>query len=434
MADETTRPENDNKAVSDTADQDTKAKPVSDPGAEVARAVEQLSDIKSIDELKQLDEDLLSDIKPILPSESELMGGRITASATSPLRHGLLHSLFVLTTLALETAIIVCVALGWLPLIFGVGCHIVVTAMTIGIAYRVRQRKRVSRFFALLAISTAFCGPFGPLGTGFALILHYYFRRNATPFEEWYMSLFPDEVDQPVRQLYEMLTRGLSEAAASKSLSSFTDVLTYGTIDQKQAVITLLSREFRPEFAPALLTALADDNPAVRVQAATAAANIENNFLNKLMELEAGAKAAPNDISAQSALAQFFDDYAFSGILDDDRQAENRRRAEEAYQTVLKLDPENPDTILRIGRLLIRSGRVDEAIEWFEWGFPKGAINPQSISWYLEALYRKGDYGRLRSASRVFGEELANSPEVGERMRDIVKLWSEPEEQDGRAA
>lgn len=434
MADETTRPENDNQATSEIPDSGDQRDQDIASGAQVAKAVDQLSDIKSIDELKQLDEDLLSDIKPILPSEAELMGGRITASATSPLRHGLLHSLFVSITLALEITIVLSVALGWLPLLYAVGCHVLVTGLTVGIAYRVRQRKRVSRFLALLAISTAFCGPFGPLGTGFALMLHFYFRRNATPFEEWYMSLFPDEVDQPVRQLYEMLTRGLSEAAASKSLSSFTDVLTYGTIDQKQAVITLLSREFRPEFAPALLTALADDNPAVRVQAATAAANIENNFLNKLMELEAAAKATPGDVATQTALAHFFDDYAFSGILDDDRQAENRRRAEEAYQTLLKLDPENSDTILRIGRLLIRSGRVDEAIEWFEWGFPQGAINPQSISWYLEALFRKGDYVRLRSASRAFGEELINSPEVGERMRDIVKLWSDTGGQDGRAA
>lgn len=301
--------------------------------------------------------------------------------------------------------------------------HLVTFAAVGYCAWRIRPNGSPSRVFVLTVVSLLFFGPLGPLGAMLALLLHFHFRRHATPFEEWYDSLFPERVDEPAQRLYEMLTRGLADSASQEGVTSFTDVLQYGSIEQKRAVISLLSRDFRPEFAPALQSALADKNPAVRVQAATAAANIEGSFLERAIELEKHARQNPLDAEAHFKAARHFDDYAFSGILDGDRQMENRRKAEDYYREVLELDPERGDASLGVGRLLVRQGRLEEAEEWFETGFSVGFMEPAALSWYMEAAFKLGDFDKLRYAVAGFGEEILDHPGVSERLRDVIRLW-----------
>lgn len=301
--------------------------------------------------------------------------------------------------------------------------HIVTTGLIAWGALTLRPNGSRSRMLVLLTITIFFLGAFGPLGVMLTMLLHTYFRRHATPFDEWYASLFPEEIDEPSRRLYEMLTRGLADSASQENVTSFTDVLQYGSIEQKRAVISLLSRDFRPEFAPALQSALSDANPAVRVQAATAAANIEGDFLERAIELETQARKLPDDPEIQMAVAKHFDDYAFSGILDGDRRAENQRKAESFYRRALELDPKNDAASLGAGRILVRQGRLREAMGWFEKGFSAGFVGPGPVSWYMEAVYRMGDYERLRYAVAGFGEDILENPGVSERMKDVVRLW-----------
>lgn len=308
---------------------------------------------------------------------------------------------------------------GWVTVLI----HVVIVCLLALAAWKLRPNGGHSRYLVLLFVTTTFLGIFGPLGTMLAMLLYVQFRRNATPFEEWYASLFPDHFDAPSQKLYQMLTRGLADSAKQENVTSFTDVLQYGSIEQKRAVISLLTRDFKPEFAPALQSALSDANPAVRVQAATAAASIENAFLERAMELEQAAKEASGDHAAQLEVARHFDNYAFSGILDGDRQAENRRKAEECYRKALDLEPELADALLGVGRLMVRTDRLEEAARWFETGFAKGILRPSELAWYMEAVFRLGDFDRLRYAVAGFGDDLLADTAISERLRDVIMAW-----------
>lgn len=335
----------------------------------------------------------------------------------------------ILVLLLAVAAILAECLIGWLlwieanPFWMPPALHVLTVALVAAATLTLKPNGVHSRMMVLLTVTLFFLGPIGPLGVMFTMLLHARFRRNATPFDEWYESLFPEEVDEPSRRLYEMLTRGLADSASQENVTSFTDVLQYGSIEQKRAVISLLSRDFRPEFAPALQSALADPNPAVRVQAATAAANIEGSFLERAIDLENEARRWPDDADVQMAVARHFDDYAFSGILDGDRRTENQRKAEGFYRRTLELDPKRAAASLGVGRILVRQGRLEEAASWFEKGFAAGFVGTAPVSWYMESAYHLGDYEKLRYAVAGFGEDILEYPGASERLKDVIRLW-----------
>src|SRR3546814_9387486 len=89
-----------------------------------------------------------------------------------------------------------------------------------------------------------------------------------------------------------MIASGRSANQTLSGIDSFTDVMRYGTIEQKRAVLMLLARRFRPEFAPALKLALPHANPAIRVPPPTATAEIESGFTDRTTVLAAAPNAA----------------------------------------------------------------------------------------------------------------------------------------------
>ena len=77
---------------------------------------------------------------------------------------------------------------------------------------------------------------------------------------------------------YDSIVAG-RELSGRSAWRSFRDILALGSFEDKQAALAILTRRFTPPLAPALRLALNDPDAAIRVQAATAAARIEDLFL-----------------------------------------------------------------------------------------------------------------------------------------------------------
>lgn len=292
-------------------------------------------------------------------------------------------------------------------------------------AYAFRRGGSVNRFAVLLAVAAMALGPIGTLGLILIVPLQALLRRRATPFEEWYRALFPDEEPDDNRRLFELISSGRAETAGNVSVESFTDVMRAGSIEQKRAVITLLVRRFRPEFAPALNLALQDPNPAIRVQAATAAAEIESDFLERAIALEADAKAHPADALRRLALAQHYDAYAFSGLLDRQREHDNRAEALQHYRAVLALQPGHLGARAAVSRILVRTGRYAEAVDWLGERLDSGHVNRATVAWYAECLFHLRRYGDLRGVALRFRDLLLGSGETthDDGLSDAIRLW-----------
>jgi predicted Zn-dependent protease len=123
------------------------------------------------------------------------------------------------------------------------------------------------------------------------------------------------------------------------------------------------------------------------------------------------------------ALANFHDDYSFTGILDDSRERNNRQDAKRLYEEYLDHTPQDDVTRTRYGRLLLRMGEVQASIRQFEKAAEE-RLSATRAAWLAEAYFRSGDYDRLRALAQDMhqsrGELLAA---LDASVRDSITSW-----------
>lgn len=310
----------------------------------------------------------------------------------------------------------------WMVWLLG---HVIVSAIVIFWAHRMRRRRRARRFPALLAICTTTLGLAGAIGVMFAALGQRAYRSEARSFQVWYYTLFPPRTQRTARAWYD-LSQALGDED-SGGVESFTDLIRYGEIDQKLAVVALLARRFDPRFAPALHAALNDPDPTVRVQAATAAAHIEDDFVERWVASKRRADARKGDAAAQMELAELLDAYAFTDILDERREAELRREAEAQYRRVIELEPRHARAHMLLGRLLLRTDRPADALAALR---PLEVdLSPEAAGWLMEALFQLGQFDELK---RVINE--APEGALPERLEASAALWNEDRPRPPRAS
>ena len=144
----------------------------------------------------------------------------------------------------------------------------------------------------------------------------------------------------------------------------------------------------------------------------------------RLEKIEAAREKEPGNLHLHFALAKHYDDYAYTGLLDQERELLNREKAIETYKSYLQHDPNNTDAYAAIGRLLFRSKRWDQAAEWFRQAMDRGWKVKSMMLWYMECLYRLGDYRELRAAAQNYGRTVTDNDELPKEVREAVSVWA----------
>lgn len=343
----------------------------------------------------------------------------------APLTEGL-AVLTVLVVAALEAWLVLRVvaepeaALSILPL------HGLVALGLLLAAFGMRGSVTERPHFVLFVVATVFLGPFGVVGAAGAALLSRAHAWRATPFEEWYRALFPEERRDRTRELYEkVVLRGHGPAERS-TVAPFADVISLGSLQEKQAAIALIASHFRPEFAVALRAALNDQEAAVRVQAAAAVARIEQQFLRRSIALEARRAADSSDPTLLMELAGHYGALSATGLVDETRA---REAAESALALYIDVRDRTEDEAVRVaaagaaGRLLLRLGRTDEAERLLAPTATSDRATPDVVAPYLEALFRLRRFVDLRQLCIRLRD--AGSEGLPEGVEDALALWTE---------
>ncbi len=275
----------------------------------------------------------------------------------------------------------------------------------------------------ILTVTTLATGPMGPIGTILTLSLTMWFAKATTSFEEWYEALFPRQKSDSTIELYERIQHGNENLHGDNMPTPFGDVLSFGTLPQKQKVISMIMKNFRPAFAPSLQMALRDSNSAVRVQAATAIAKIERDCMTTTLELHAAHQNAPHDASMILRLARHLDDYAYSGILDPAQELDHRNQALHLYHAYLAIRPNDLPIRLAVGRILLREQHYQAAVDWFETSLEQGYSSPQLVLWLMESRFHLGELSAVRDLVKTHNQHLESDQQIPDKVLRAVKLW-----------
>ena len=301
--------------------------------------------------------------------------------------------------------------------------HAVLVLATAVVARLFIRRDMDARFFMILLIATAFLGVYGGAGTLLAIVFYFWHMRSSLPFIEWFQSIFPSREPSAPEVIYDNIVIGRDEAAQSYNVVPFMDVMEAGSEKQKREALSRMTVRFDPAFAPAFRRALQDKSNTIRVQAATAVAIIEHQFSERLMQLTGLYQRMPREPAVVIALAQHYDAYAFTGILDPQRERANRDEALRLYMEYIQLMPQDEQARIYAGRLMLRGGETERAAEWFSECVRAGFRSDALTVWYIESLYAAGRYAELRAVAGQ-GAALIDAYRVANpALAESLMLW-----------
>lgn len=306
--------------------------------------------------------------------------------------------------------------------IIGFLLHIAVVSV-LAFCVRVMSNNAEKKFVFLLLISVMTTGPFGAAGTILTVLTHMWCTRNAMAFEEWFISIFPKMQQTTAQIIHDNILIGRDESGDPYNVISFMDVITFGNEAQKRQALSKATSNFHPNFAPVFHKALSDSSNTIRVLAATGISKIESQFLEHMMQLTELKSVRSKDPLVVWALAEHYDNYAYTGLLDFDREQNNRQKALGYYQEYLRLNPKEIEARNRIGRILMRNREYEKACDWFGKCIMEGYSSDSISGWYSEALFACGRYEDLRRyrSSAALPQEGSN---LNSTLREALALWS----------
>ena len=305
----------------------------------------------------------------------------------------------VLLALEIIGTVLLCVGWQWPPLLLHLATSIAANVIVW------RRGAVASAPIATLrtaAMLLPFLGPVAPLAA-VAILLGQVANRSVPPdAATWHEHLFPNLAADPLNDRMDAISRRQPPRATGEDVESFYDVLRWGTLPEREHVLSLISRSFRAEFAPVLRKALASDDIGLRAQAAAGLSLLESRTTAGLSALnqahrEAAAGFAREQIAIELAYA--LADAAHSGLYDELRSVEMRREIVNLLLPIFDRRSDDPALGALLGRTMIHLGELDDAITTLarsvDASGAAGELTDTALGWLLEGLYRHGDFARL---------------------------------------
>lgn len=273
----------------------------------------------------------------------------------------------------------------------------------------------------------------GAFGAGLVLcsiLLYVVYTRTATSFVEWFASIFPD-TGSVEEGIYERLKFGWEDFSEKHGVVPFKDVMLLGTEQQKRLALAKIARHFKPEFAPALRMALASPSNPIRVQAAAIIARLEQDFSRVILHMEHTLEQRPNDPQLLHQIGERCDAYAYSGLLDRQRERDFRRKAIEYFERFLAIRPGEYEALFALGRLYLRDSKPLKAYQSLKIILlAKRHPSPQVIPWMMECLYKLKRYSELKNFAQTNLSYIDSRDPRQIRTLETAKLWAEGNQPD----
>lgn len=299
---------------------------------------------------------------------------------------------------------------------------IVVGYIILGAKRQTGMDTRASSMTLLLLMITGFFGAFGAI---LMIFSHMVFRRDSLTFKEWVNFIYPRPTPSLGEEIYDDIDLKVDEHAAHYDVLPFMDIIRLGTVAQKREVINQVVQNFNPRFASVLQEALKDNSLSVRTLAATSISRLEKQLQAREQKLKQVLQHSEQTPELLLAAARFYDDYAFSGIIDSERKEHYIKEAYDFYQRYIRRRSQDMRAAAWVGRLLVRSGQLEKAASWLKQLIGEGRTDGYILSWYMEVLFRLRKLSELRQFVRTHASklEVLSHDEHFSPLADTIQFW-----------
>lgn len=276
----------------------------------------------------------------------------------------------------------------------------------------------------VVALTSPFLGPMAALAGLVILAVIAVAHDPVANASIWHEHLFPNLAVDELTERTEEISRRQSGNDGAGEIESFFDVLQWGTLPEKEHVLSLISRSFRPEFAPVLRAGLAVDDLGLRAQAAAGLSMLETRISARLGNLqEAFRDAGPEQRNiAAIDLAIALSDAAHTGLYDEARNAEMRREIVSILTDCA--DRVDPRINTMLGRTLIQLGEFDRAVETLSGVADATTSGEAAFDWLLEGVFRQGDYRRIGSLVEGRAESVRSLVQQDGPLAPALRFWA----------
>ncbi|MEQ1612273.1 MAG: hypothetical protein ABL904_05940 [Hyphomicrobiaceae bacterium] len=169
----------------------------------------------------------------------------------------------------------------------------------------------------LVTVSVAAAGPVGALAGVAAIMLARRRQDDHKLLDEWYQRIAMAVETDDVTRLCEQVMSGRTSDLTERAPPSFAAIMERGSLNDRQAALGIIARNFHPDYLPVLMMALKSPEPVIRVQAAAVATRVRGD-LRALVDRHALSDAL-SDVDGIGALAAAdqLDAAVASGLLDE---------------------------------------------------------------------------------------------------------------------
>lgn len=181
-------------------------------------------------------------------------------------------------------------SLAWLLLfnplvvVFLAGCvmHVCVLVTLAWLIHARSESGRDVRHLTLALVLGAMVGAVGMTISAFVAASGLFLRNSRQVIEAWYQRQAASTTSDEITDLIGSIHNGRVASQSMRNADNFSFIIREGTFSQKQAIMEVVARNYRPELLPVLNAALTSTVPAIRVQAAAVKGKLYTSVMTRL--------------------------------------------------------------------------------------------------------------------------------------------------------
>ena len=288
--------------------------------------------------------------------------------------------------------------------------HFGIALVSLICVFYFRSRDQDISIPSLLTLLTLVSGPFGAF---IALSCSRLFPvKNKDKSHTW---LYTAGLQGDNNEIYERIRFGLDDLPEKMEVEPYINVIRYGSIEDKLAILSKVARYFNPSFVSLLKEALDSEHNAVRVQAAAIIARIDDDYNKRCKNLE--KENSNEDIDDLKNKILVFEEYLDLDIADEQRRAVIVGKIEKFYETLIEKDQGDNDKgdndlLVKLAKIYMERQNYEKALQIVSIITSDSDVKSENLLACMDILIKQCKFREIRElCDRIPGNSLAGSDE-----------------------